>query len=159
MTLLLDDLGIWTNLGTLFPSGDWVTFPLPAERGLSIFRASWGGDLSDIKSFVYLRAIYTRGGFAEPDSRWKRLYPKSGSEIFFLTLPEELQSQGISRAFQCQKWFRRLRLGINKDSRYSLNLQEFQPLPEFEQNFKVLKASDLDAITVRIIEAIREEIP
>jgi hypothetical protein len=156
MVALLDDLGIWNNLGTIFPNGDWQTFPLQAEQGLSIFRIRWGGDLSDVKSRVKLRAVYTRRGFAEPDSRWRSLYPRGGSEILFLTLPEELQSQGIVRAFQCVKWYRYQRIGLNFDSKYSLNLQEFQPLPETRKRFKTLSASNLEEILVQVLERMTE---
>jgi hypothetical protein len=159
MVALLDNLGIWNNIGTVFPTGDWQSYPLTADRGLSVFRLTWGGDLSDVKSYVYLRQIYVKPGFAEPDSRWRKVYPKQGSEIIFIPLPEELQALGISRGFQVTKWYRYLRNGINIDSAYSLNLQEFQPLPEFENNFKVLKSSDLQTLKTEIIEAIREELP
>jgi hypothetical protein len=156
MVALLDNLGIWNNIGSIFPSGDWQSYPLTADQGLSIFRLTWGGDLSDVKSYVYIRQIYIKPGFAEPDSRWRKAYPKQGSEILFIPLPEELQALGISRGFQVIKWYRYLRTGINIDSAYSLNIQEFQPLPEFEEVFKVLKFSDLQAVRTGIVRAIEE---
>ena len=134
MVALLDDLGIWNDLGTILPDGNWQFFPGQATQGLSVFRVAWGGDLSDIKSRVQLRAIYNRSGFSVPGSQWFRLYPKLNSEIVFLDFPNELKFQQVARSFQAMKWYKYLRNGLNFDSRYSLNLQEFQPLPEYIDN-------------------------
>ena len=57
MVALLDDLGIWNDLGTILPDGNWQFFPGQATQGLSVFRVTWGGDLSDIKSRVQLRSL------------------------------------------------------------------------------------------------------
>lgn len=153
MVALLDDLGIWNDLGTILPDGNWQFFPGQANQGLSLFRVTWGGDLSDIKSRVQLRSFYNRSGFSEPDSRWGRLFPKPGSEIVFLNFPDELKTQKITRGFQATKWYKYLKNGINFDSRYSLNLQEFQPLPDFEEEIRPLSASTVQEI---VIEAVRQ---
>jgi hypothetical protein len=100
MVALLDDLGIWNDLGTILLDGNWQFFPGQATQGLSLFRVTWGGDLSDIKSRVQLRSFYNRSGFSEPDSRWVRLFPKPGSEIVFLNFPDELKTQRITRGFK-----------------------------------------------------------
>ncbi|MBD2118087.1 MAG: hypothetical protein O9276_20505 [Microcystis sp. LE17-20A] len=134
MAALLDDLGIWNDLGTIMPDGNWQFFPNQATQGLSVFRITWGGDLSDIKSRVQLRAIYNRSGFSVPSTRWFRLYPKQGSEIIFLDFPDELKARQVVRGFQAMKWYKYLKNGLNSDSKYSLNLQEFQPLPEYIDN-------------------------
>jgi hypothetical protein len=156
MVALLDELGTWNNLGTIFPDGNWQNFPLEATQGLSVFRITWGGDLSDIKSRVQLRAIYNRSGFSEPDSRWFRLFPKQGSEILFLNLPDELKTQNVIRGFQAVKWYKYLRIGVNKDSRYSLNLQEFQPFPNLEEQLRPLSASKVEEILVEVLARTTE---
>lgn len=134
MVALLDDLGVWNDLGTVFPTSDWQILPRQATEGFSVFRINWGGDLSDIKSQIQLRLIYNYSGFSSPDLQWIRLFPKQGSEILILNLPDELKARKISRGFQVMKWWKYLRNGLNSDSRYSLNIQEFQLLPQYLDN-------------------------
>jgi hypothetical protein len=152
MTSRLDELGIWIDLGTILPNGNWQFFPREATQGLSIFKIVWGGDLSNIKSRIQFRAIYNQYGFSVPSSRWFRLFPKQGSEICFFDFPDELKTQTVVRGFQAVKWYKYLKNGINIDSPYSLNLQEFQPLPEFEKEIRPLSPSLVQEIVSEVLK-------
>jgi hypothetical protein len=152
MVALLDDLGIWNDLGMILPDGEWQNFPKEAKQGLSVFRLVWSGDLSDVRSRVQLRAIYNRSGFSVPGSKWFRLFPKQGSEIVFFDFPDELKTQKVIRGFQALKWYKYLKNGINVDSRYSLNIQEFQPLPDFEKEIRPLSASLVQEIVSEVLK-------
>ncbi len=131
MTALLDDLGIWQQLGTITPNSNWQTFPVQASSIGNTFRLAWGGDMSDVKSFVYLRSVFQLTGQQVVSSRWKRAYPKSEREVIELPLSLEFALQNLGQYFQVIKKYKYEPLGYTvTDSSYSLTLEEFIPYPE-----------------------------
>ncbi|ACK68598.1 hypothetical protein PCC7424_0128 [Gloeothece citriformis PCC 7424] len=104
MTILLDDLGIWRNLGQLIAEPEWQDFSNEALEGLSLFRVRYSGiNLLELPlNRFYLRSVYNRiSNFV--DRRWLRIYPNQESQYIHLPYPEEFRNYQIGRWIQLKR--------------------------------------------------------
>ena len=136
MSALVDDLGIWVQLGIVQPDWNWQAFPVSSSTSNSIFRlTTLGEDLEQIKTFIYSRVLYLNSGTNIPDSQWKRFYPKQGSEIINLDTNPLFLYSNISRLIEVRKssrWY-----GYKRpitDIVYSLQLEKFVPFENVINN-------------------------
>lgn len=150
MTALVDDLGVWVQLGTLTPRWDWESFPVSSSTANSIFRVSTIGNFSQINTFIYVRVVYQNSGTNNPDSRWVKFYPKNEKEIIDLNTNPLFTFSNVSRIIQVRKGSR---FGGYKrpitDTIYQLKLEEFVPFDNVINN-----ASNLPALQQAIDDSL-----
>jgi hypothetical protein len=158
MTALVDDLGLWVQLGEIVPSWDWITFPVSTSTTNSIFRlTTLTDDFNAIKTFNYIRVVYLSSGTNFPDNRWQRFYPKEGSEIIDLNTNPLFLFSNVSRLIEVRKssrWYG-YRRPIS-DNLYRLRLEEFVPFDNVLNN-----ASNLPQLTDAInslLEQFKDEL-
>ena len=158
MTALVDDLGLWVQLGEIQPSWDWQNFPVSTSTSNSIFRlTTLTNNFNAIKTFNYIRVIYLSSGTNFPDSRWQRFYPKQGSEIIDLNTNPLFLFSNVSRFIEVRKssrWYG-YRRPIS-DNLYRLRLEEFVPFENVLNN-----ASNLPQLTDAInslLEQLKDEL-
>lgn len=129
MTALVDDLGVWVQLGTINNSFNWVSFPVSSSTGNSTYRVSFICDnFPKIKTICYLRAVYQTLGSKIVDQKWIKLYPKPEKEIVEIPLSPLFQKQNLTRSIEiiCKLKFNPIGQTIN-DQPYQITLEEFLP--------------------------------
>lgn len=105
MTISIDELGIWGDLGTITPQlSNFVAFPISSVSKSEIFRLTAIGNVPQYAK-VWLRQQI--GGIEL--NRWVSFYPKSNiSQIVNLGLPKTLEANGVNRIFEAKKSFKYL---------------------------------------------------
>lgn len=135
MTALIDDLGIWVQLGSVNPNWNWQQFPVSSSTSNSIFRVKTLGNIEEIKTFCYLRVIYLNSGTNNPDGKWIRIFPKNEQEIIDLNTSPLFTFSNISRVIEVRK--SSYYGGYNRpisDPIYTLSLEEFIPFDNVLDN-------------------------
>lgn len=134
MTALIDDLGVWIQLGTLQNSFDWQIFPVASSTGNTTYRINFNCPSNNwykIKSICYLRAVYQQQGSKVVDQKWIRIYPKQEKEIVEIPLTVVLQKQLLLRQIEIISKLKYRRIGQRIiDEPHSITLEEFLPFPE-----------------------------
>ena len=126
MTQIVDDFGIWDDLGTVLPlEENWLVYPRSTTSRSGTTRLVFGGDLEKTNSYGWIRCIYTIG-IAQVFGRWIRVFPKVQRDIIDYPHPEDFANNPgiITRSFEVQKrsW-NRFRIGVSQTSLWTLNLQ------------------------------------
>lgn len=170
MTALVDDLGIWIQLGTIQPNWDFLSFPVLTSTGNNLFRLTTLGDFSKINTFLYFRVVYlTNSGVENVEGKWLRFYPNEQPQIIKLNSDELLLSGNLTRAIQVRKsskWYG-YKIPIT-DNLYSLTLEEFIPfdevlqqsayLPQIQQIVETELAQLKTELTAEIVSQINAQI-
>lgn len=131
MTALIDDLGIWVQLGTIQPFWDWIDFPVFFSTNTNVFRFTFLGDFSKINTFLYLRVIYFNSGTQNIGGKWIRLYPNQQSQIIELPINSMFLVNNFSKSIQVRKasrWYG-YKIPIS-DNLYTVTCEAFIPFPE-----------------------------
>jgi hypothetical protein len=126
MPQVVDDFGIWDDLGTVIPEPEtWLDFPHSTVSRSGTTRLIFGGDLTRPNSYAWIRCVYVIG-ISQLFGRWIRVYPKIQRDIIEYPHPQDFAGNPgiIYRSFQVQKraWGR-WRVGISQTSLWTLNLQ------------------------------------
>lgn len=157
MTILLDDLGGWTNLGTITPDYfEWEVFPVLASQGYSLFRFTYQGDISEIKKYLYspirffVRPIY-QFSTAKQIGQTVKLYPKEEVDIVTIPMPNEIYSQK-SRAIEITKGSKYWNNAAINSINISVTCEEFVP---YEETLALLTQATLSQ---NVIEQIAEAV-
>ena len=105
---VVDQMGIWEDLGILDPlADDWQFFPLFPQKENSTFKIFYIGDIEKIKAWrvgSYIRASYFSGSQYFFDRHWLRLYPKHEPEIITYHYPQDLIKENLpQRQFQAKR--------------------------------------------------------
>ncbi|NCO74174.1 MAG: hypothetical protein GW856_02785 [Cyanobacteria bacterium] len=131
MTALIDDLGVWVQLGTIQPSWDWIPFPVSFSTNNSIFRIKFIGDFSKITTFLYLRVTYSNTGINNFNYKWTRIYPNEAPTIIDLPINQIFLTNELSKIIEIRKaskWYG-YKIPIS-DILYFVSLEAFIPFPE-----------------------------
>lgn len=153
MTALVDDLGVWIQLGQVQPNWNWSTFPVSTSTKNSIFRlTTTSTDYNKILTFVYLRVVYQSTTNNLPSGKWQRFYPKKEQEIIDLNSLPILSASSVNRFIQVRKGnkYYGYKRAIS-DNPYLLNLEEFIPFEEVINN-----AQNIPQLTEVIDEQLNE---
>lgn len=139
---VIDDFGIWDDLGDAFPRFEqWVQFPRYSTSLSPLVRLKFGGNLENIHSYAYLRSTYVIGN-NQLKAPWVRVYPKYEFEYIQYPHPSEFGELKVTprRYFEIQKrHYRRRFVGTHYDSLWSLTVQvcneraQSDPFEEDEQ--------------------------
>jgi hypothetical protein len=124
-TQIIDDFGIWDDLGTVVPQHEeWQLFPDFTESDSEIIRLQYGGDIDNCRSYGFIRAIYSRSN-QELYGKWLRFYPKYPEEtlVYYFPLDFNRTQPAPARRFQVQKrsYYRRY-IGSFPDSIWTVRL-------------------------------------
>lgn len=134
MTALIDDLGIWVQLGVLNNSFEWQIFPVASSTGNTTYRVSFdcaNKEFFKIKTICYLRAVYQSQGSKVVDQKWIKLYPKLEKEIVEIPLNAILSQQLLLRSIEIISRLKFRPIGQKiLDYPYTISLEEFLPFPE-----------------------------
>lgn len=137
MTALVDDLGVWVQLGSVQVGWDWLSFPILTSTGNNIFRLSTIGNIDKINTFFYIRVVYRNSGSSSVDSKWLRFYPNIDKQILELNTNQLFTFNNITREIQVRKsskWYG-YKIPIT-DEPYLLQLEEFIPFDDaLQQSF------------------------
>lgn len=153
------EFGIPRNLGTITPnSSDWTEFPETANFGNTILIARYSGDFSRIRSFIYLREIYS----TEPKTvskNWIKLHPKPEREVINVFFNPEFFNQGLRRRLEAIKWFKYRIPGRNPDGNYSVSLTELSILPQYIKLYREMYVNQqsIQEITAAIVQELRRQ--
>ena len=141
MTALVDDLGVWVQLGTVQPDWDWLSFPILTSTGNNIFRLSTIGNMNKIVTFFYIRVVYRNSGSSSVDGKWLRFYPNLDQQIVEFNTNQIFTFSNITREIQVRKsskWYG-YKIPIT-DEPYLLQLEEFVPFDNVLQTYNNLPA-------------------
>lgn len=120
MTISIDDLGIWGNLGTITPQlNSFVNFPVFSYSSSEIFRLTASFNCPD---WVKIWVKQTINGIDL--NRWIAFYPRPNQSLIInIPLPETLKKNGIPRIISAKKSFKYL----SNDTfiNFSLTLEDF----------------------------------
>jgi hypothetical protein len=132
MTALVDDLGIWVQLGTVNNGFDWHSFPVSSSTGNSTYRIGFQcANFPKIKTICYLRAVYQTAGSKIVDQKWVKLYPKIEKEIVEVPLSPLFQKQNLTRSIEIISKLKFNPIGQTVlDQPYTITLEEFLPYAE-----------------------------
>lgn len=137
MTALVDDLGVWIQLGTVQPNWDWLSFPILTSTGNNIFRLSTIGNIEKINTFFYIRVVYRNSGSSSVDGKWLRFYPNLEQQIVEFNTNQIFTFSNITREIQVRKsskWYG-YKIPVT-DEPYLLQLEEFLPFDDvLQQSF------------------------
>jgi hypothetical protein len=133
-TQVIDDFGAWDDLGTVVPQHEvWTTFPGQTNSRSELVRLNFGGDLENVRSFAFIRAVYQLFN-QELYGRWLKIFPKIQQDLVLYTYPQDFQLRENNplRQFQIQKRsYYRSYTGVFPDSLWTVNLlvrnEEFDP--------------------------------
>lgn len=159
MSILLDGLGQWSNLGTLTPSyANWQSFPTPATQGFTTFRVSFTGEwFVGGWHWIYLKEAYQTSG-DKVDGRWLRVYPDSTPKIVYIYNSPEFGYLNPQRSFEILKSHKYIRTygGRFTDKVFSVKLEEFSPYPELiaTAQEQTLKAEIIEQIAQRVVQLL-----
>lgn len=127
MGTFTDDIGVWNELGTVYPRlFEWEKFPVTAVGGNSLLRVRFESDnFSAIRSYGWLRARVNTGG-TNQITRAIRLYPKQEIMIVEFPIPQDLQDRSVFfREFELQQVVRLPRRAITiRDEFWLAKLEE-----------------------------------
>jgi hypothetical protein len=123
---IVDDFGIWDDLGTVNPVfNNWLSFPDFTTSASGLLRLFFSSDVFDRLTFAYIRCLYDVGN-AYAIGRWIRIYPKFEPELIIYPHPPEFQNlKGeLRRVYQIKKQHRfRRRIGTVNSETWRINLQ------------------------------------
>ena len=93
---IVDDFGVWENIGTIVPAFDWQIFPNFPSTPNAAFRIFYTGDFD--RTFyppAFLRGMYFSGSRYFFDRDWVKVFPKNEPEIIQLPYPPDLQADPL----------------------------------------------------------------
>ncbi|MBD1836132.1 hypothetical protein H6F61_26470 [Cyanobacteria bacterium FACHB-472] len=122
-----DALGVWNDLGTLYPTeGEWIKFPVQAVGGNDLVRISFIYPTDAIiSSWSWLRCIYTTADVS-PVSQAVKVYPKAVPMLINMPIFQDLRDREVTfRNFEILKMVRSSRYsGIVTDYLWGVKLEE-----------------------------------
>lgn len=129
---IVDELGIWEDLGIVEISPDWQFFPFFPKSENSTLRIFQTGEidlLGKYRNWAYIRASYFSGGFYIFD-KWIRVYPSHDQTIIQYPWPLDLIKSPLpQRQFQIKRGFPN-RLGyVPNDKLWQIQIWEKQDSP------------------------------
>ncbi len=141
---IVDDIGTWDSLGRVEPIfNQWIEFPDYSNSLSTTIKLVFGGELTNLKSYAYIRCIYLIGIQAVV-GRWWKIYPKPTTEVILYPNPPEFEflPRPVNRYFEIQKrhYYRQF-IGTHLDRIWSVELQVFnnsifaEPIPQEESGF------------------------